>query len=136
MPRLNNERYYQRHCWLRQLWLNHERRFSVLRPSEQWDIHAYYRPSEKLTKKELIKHRRKVSKEHPALPHRASKAYMILAGRAPAHAPTTIKTGRGRRITASSVVNPQIGKRLVRALIALAEQQALEEMERTSKQKE
>ncbi len=87
-------------------------------------------PSEKLTRTELIKHRKRISREQSALPHRASKAFKILVGQAPAPRPTSIKARQGRRIVVRSVVKPEIAmKPLVRALIALAEHQAREEME-------
>jgi hypothetical protein len=54
MPRLTNDRYYQCHQLLRQLWLKHEGRFGLLMPSQQWDVHDYYRPSEEIDQLELI----------------------------------------------------------------------------------
>jgi hypothetical protein len=130
MPRINNAQYINRHRWLRQLWLKNPRMFSTLRPNQQWDIHDYYRPSERLTKKQLLQHRRQISRDRPALPHQASKALKILAGRAPTLKPISIKAGGSRHIEVYSLVQPQIDiERLARALLMLAEQIADEAQE-------
>ena len=133
MPRLNNTNYTNRHRWLRQLWLKSPRTFSILRPNQQWDVHDYYRPSEKLTSKQLLAHRRHITKTRPALPQRASKALMVLAGIAPVPKPTSVKYGK-RRIVVRALVQPQIDvERLARALMALAEHQVSQEMKRLQK---
>lgn len=65
MPRLNNQRYYQRHLLLRKIWQQQQPRFALLSHQQQWDIHAYYKPSEQLADAELVKHRQ-ISAEQPA----------------------------------------------------------------------
>jgi hypothetical protein len=135
MPRLTNDRYIKRHLLLRQLWLKHQARYALLKPTQQWDVHDYYRPSEELTRAELLEHRRRVSRERPALPQRASKAFKILIGAAPAAPPadTIINAGpRGdRRIRVRAIVRPQIDvEKLASALLMLAELQAREQQKR------
>jgi len=127
MPRLTNDQYIKRHQLLRQLWHKHQARFALLTPTQQWDVHDYYRPTEELTKPELLERRRRISHERPALPHRASKAFKILIGAAPASATPTVHTDprTGRRIQVRAVVRPQIDvDKLASALLMLAEHQA------------
>jgi hypothetical protein len=127
MPRLNNDRYIRRHRWLRQLWLQQLTAFSWLRPNQQWDIHDYYRPSEELTREQLLEDRQEIARKRPGLAQRASKALLILAGRAPSPKLPVSKAGK-RQIMVRALVRPQIDiERLARAFVSMANQQAREE---------
>ena len=123
MARLTNQEFIKRHRLLRQLWLKHQARFALLKPTQQWDVHDYYRPSEELAEAELLANRRRISQERPALPHRASKAFKILIGLTPAPEPAVHTDPRtGRRIQVRAVVRPQIDvEKLASALLMLAE---------------
>jgi hypothetical protein len=130
MPRLNNDHYIQRHLLLRQMWLKQEGRFSLLTPTQQWDVHDYYLPSHEFTEAELLVHRRQITLEHPTVPARASKAFKILID--PARSTRTAETVRtapnGRQIRVRAVVQPEPNfEQLARALLSLAEQLARDE---------
>jgi hypothetical protein len=73
VPRLTNDRYYKEHELLQRLWNSTHALYSILTPTEQWELHDFYLPSEDLTKQQLIVHRRDITKRRPSLPHRAGK---------------------------------------------------------------
>ncbi|HVX58722.1 MAG TPA: hypothetical protein VG964_03220, partial [Candidatus Saccharimonadales bacterium] len=83
MPRLSTAEYLQRQQVLNRAWFEFGgRHFAYLSSREQWDLHAYFQPSKHLTKEELIRHRRQITKEQPSLPARAGKAWAnLVAGR-------------------------------------------------------
>lgn len=124
MPRLKKHHYVARHRWLRRLWLEHEARFGVLSPAEQWDVHAYYKPSYDLSESELLKHRRSITSERPTLPARASKVFKVLVDPTadPSRAAMVQTSESGRRIRVTGVVRPEPDlEQLARALLMLAE---------------
>ena len=127
MPRLNNNTFIKRHLWLRRLWLEHQPRYGVLGPTEQWAIHDYYQPSHELSNTELLAHRAAISKERPALPAQASKAFKVLIDpRTNPNRSATFDTDeRGRTLRLTGVVNPEIDvEKLARVLLEMAERLA------------
>jgi hypothetical protein len=117
--------------------------YSILTPTEQWELHDFYRLSEDLTKQQLIVHRHEITKRRPSLPHRAGKhrkklftVYLLAAKHSAgnqAHFNDIIRFYRrgishkfgNRRIRVAAVVNPQIDlERLARALIELEYQKS------------
>lgn len=120
MPRLSNARYYERYEFLRWVWLKGASRYRYISSQDQYAIHDYYQPSRELTFEELVKHRKNITLECPALPSKASKAYFrFIEANVAKTAPA--KTG-GRNLYVRSVVNPEIDvKALARAFANLAQ---------------
>jgi hypothetical protein len=127
MPRLTDKQYLKYRKFLRRLWLYRLSTHSFLTPTQQWQIHAYFRPSEDLTNEELLEHRKTITVEHPSLPHQAGRAIkdfgQILRGNAKARATVTSFAGRNktaRHVGVRSIVRPQIDiPRLARVLLDL-----------------
>jgi len=71
MPRLSNALYYDRHRFLRSAWLEFDSLYTVLLVHHQWELHAYYQPSKRLTKAELLHHRRAITAKQPSLAAKA-----------------------------------------------------------------
>jgi hypothetical protein len=78
VPRLRRKEYYERHCYLQDVWEESEDMFSGISANKQWDIHAYYLPAKNRSDKELEAHREMVTKVDRSLPQRASKAFSEL----------------------------------------------------------
>lgn len=132
MPRLSAKDYLKYRKFLRRLWLQRQATYSYLTPTQQWQIHAFFRPDEDLTDDQLLEHRKQITAEQPSLPHQAGRAIkdfgQMLRGKAKVQATaTTVSTGRKRdtkTIRARSVVRPQIDTpRLAKVLIALEAQE-------------
>jgi hypothetical protein len=146
VPRLTNDKYYDRHRFLCLAWKEFPALYTILPPTAQWDIHRFYKPTADITKEELLAYRKQVSKDYPSLPNRAgqyfSRMYVLFrvafesgqgdirkfhgaireAQPGRNHTPALPKT---RRIHVASIVNPEIDlHRLARALIDLESQQA------------
>jgi hypothetical protein len=117
MPRLTNQTYIN-HChYLRQLWLQANQTYARLSPTEQWNLHDYYQPAKDLTDQQRLQHRNDISKQRPALPAQAGKAFHRL--QAGASVPPT----RHGHILLRSVVQPELNvDEFVAALLAIAEQ--------------
>ncbi len=81
MPRLSNNEYYDRHDYLRNLWLTDERLFSLLKPVQQLELHRYYQPDHEMNQQDLKLYRAQITKAEPSLPARASKIYAHFARR-------------------------------------------------------
>ena len=133
MPRLSPKQYLKQRRFPRQLWLQRISAYSYLTPTQQWQIHAFFRPSDALTDVQLLKHRKAITAEQPSLPHQAGKTIkdfgQILRGKAKVHATVkTTTTGRSKTaktIRVRSLVRPQIDiPRLARALIELEHQKS------------
>lgn len=135
MPRVTKRDQYKRYQALRQIWLEPlSGSFGVLSPSEQWKVHAFYQPSERLTFEEFTAHVRETKLRRPGLVHVVGKlSRQILAEAAriaairPEPAPTVAPRGGKRRIqrvrsvTVNPVVRPEPDlHKLVRAMIELA----------------
>jgi hypothetical protein len=129
MPKLSNDDYLIRHEILHRVWGTDNRHFTHLKYQQQRDLHDYYDPAKDLTNDELLAHRKKVAKQHPSLPQRASKAFLVMlrpeTQREPAHSSLDRK---GRKITIRPLVRPEIDtEQLARALLRMAEQLTPEE---------
>lgn len=74
MPRLTNPIYTRIHHYLRRYWVEDPQVYSLLAPSEQWDIHAFFQPYVEWRDEELVEYRKRISKERPSLPQRAGRA--------------------------------------------------------------
>jgi hypothetical protein len=121
MPKLSNEDYLIRHEMLHRVWGTDNRHFAGLTYQQQRDLHDYYVPAKDLTNDELLAHRRKVTKQSPSLPQRASKAFLVMLKpeAQPDHYVHTDK--KGRKITIRPLVRPEIDtEKLAMALLDLA----------------
>jgi len=134
VPRLSPNDYLKAYKHLRYLWLNQSNVYSYLRPTEQWQLHKFFRPSEELSKEELLQHRKDITIKNPSLPHQAGKALkefdQVMHSKVKARGVTGLKTQaivRGNRsVQVRSLVRPQIDiPRLARALIELGERKTL-----------
>jgi len=124
VPRLSNTDYLKRHRLLHTLWFEHQGTpFSYLSSREQWDLHGYYLPYKDLTDEELLAHRLTITKERPAIPAQAGKAFAnLIEGRQTG----VMRSFDGKRwISVRAIVKPEIDlKQLSRALLQLAIDQA------------
>jgi hypothetical protein len=138
MPRLTDRQYLKYRKFLRRLWLNREAAYSNLSPTQQGQIHSYFRPSEELTNEQLLQHRKDITTKYPSLPHQVGRTIkefgQILRGKAKVRAttkPYANATGKGtRRIRVQGIRRPKTDlPRLARALIEMERQEMLEETE-------
>ena len=135
MPRVTKRDQYKRYQKLRQIWLEPlSGSFGVLTPTEQWRVHAFYRPSERLTFEEFSAHLREIKARRPGLVHVAGKlSRQILTETARLVAvrlepvPSVVARGSKRRVqrvrevTVTGIVRPTPDlHKLVRAAIELA----------------
>lgn len=75
MPRLTDHAYLLQRTELRKQWLDEPgRAFLLLSASEQWALHLFYLPSERLSDQTLIEHRQDISVYDTSLPQRAGRA--------------------------------------------------------------
>jgi hypothetical protein len=151
VPRLSNQLYYTRHCFLKRAWFDFPELYELLTPSAQWDLHAFYQPSKEYTKADLISHRRVITQAQPSLPARASKSFGVMYqafryafryangdelkfrqavqafARPGSHTTHTYQAGhRERTIRISSLVHPEPDlKKLAKALAILAREQGI-----------
>jgi hypothetical protein len=58
MPRLTTRQYLTNRAWLRSLWLEDRSRFVGISANEQWELRAYYVPSEDGSEDQLLQLRR------------------------------------------------------------------------------
>ena len=130
MPRLTDKQYLKYRKFLRRLWLRHQNAYSHLTPTQQWQIHAYFRPDEELTTEQLLAHRKDITTQQPSLPHQAGRAIkefgQMLRGKAKSRATVTSSTnkrGQTSTIRVRSIARPKIDtRRLAKALIELENQ--------------
>jgi hypothetical protein len=130
MPRLTDKQYLKYRKFLRRLWLHRQSTYSDLTPTQQWQIHAYFRPDEELTTEQLLEHRKDITTQHPSLPHEAGRTIkefgQMLRGKAKSRATVSVSTnkrGQTRSIRVRSIARPKIDtRRLARALIELENQ--------------
>jgi len=78
MPRISSSEYLMRRLLLRAAWLDHPVLFTILPPNKQWEVHAYFRPSQDLGDEELLECRRITNKTNPGLAQQASRSYARL----------------------------------------------------------
>jgi hypothetical protein len=127
MPKLTNEDYLKRHDLLGRLWEQNQRAYSYLSYQQQRDLHDYYVPTKSLTDLELLAHRKRVTKQNPSLPQRASRAFAALR-QGKVTKPISVSESRGRQISARALARPEIdAKKLARALLQMAEEMTPEE---------
>jgi hypothetical protein len=60
------------------MWLECDELYSILEVNQQWEVHRFYQPSKELSEKELIAHRKAVTKEQPGLPATAGRHFALL----------------------------------------------------------
>ena len=132
VPRLTNQSYLQQRTHLRECWIGRRALYGKLTASQQWDLHAFFRPTEDFTDDEAIAHRVHLSKVRPSMPHRAGKAYRafeeVERAAVPARAGTRSRTS-DKVIHVRSVVRPEPDfAKLVRGLMV-----SLREREKTQR---
>lgn len=129
MPTLSDEDYLVRHVMLHRVWGKDTRPFTHLTYQQQSDIHDYYQPAKILTNEELLAHRKKITKTDPSLPHRASRAFLVMLR--PETQPEPASAGidaKGRKITVRPLVKPEIDtEKLASALLDMVKKMTPEE---------
>jgi hypothetical protein len=75
VPRVSPQRQYDRHRFLCEAWLHFQSLYTILPMNQQWELHAYYRPSEQLSEAELREHQHTVAKQQRELPSKAGKHF-------------------------------------------------------------
>lgn len=117
MPRLTDKQYLEYRKFLRRLWLHRQEAYSYLTPTQQWQIHDYFRPSEELTTEQLLQHRKDIAAKRPSLPHQVGRTIkefgQVMRGKAKPRGVTELKVpasgrGRARTIRVRGIVRPQI----------------------------
>jgi hypothetical protein len=78
VPRLTNNHYLYRHASLKTVWRSWPDLFGLLTPTQQQQLHNYYRPRDRPSPEELLAHRRQLDRDQPALGSQAGKAFMVL----------------------------------------------------------
>jgi hypothetical protein len=136
VPRLIAKQYLKAHDQLRRFWLGDHRLFAELSPTEQWQLHDYFKPDTDWSDLELLAHREQVSKQRPSLPHQAGRALSRFHDRAAHLALLRVRRGKGsaaqkvlkhreRHLTVNPVMRPEIdAHELARAIINLAAERA------------
>ncbi|WP_137243926.1 hypothetical protein [Plantibacter flavus] len=133
MPRLTDSTYLKQRAYLVGLWDRDGYELTLIRPTEQWELHGFFRLAEPLTDEQALAHRREVTAEDPSLANRAGKAYVRLLSEVsandarlaamPASLPPRKKGDPRptRNITVRTLVRPEIDyKRLAHALYEMA----------------
>lgn len=130
MPRVTQRDQYKRHLLLRKAWTGERYPgvFGILSATDQWKLHAYYRPSESLSRQEFVDHLKEINKEQPQLRHVAGKLFrkielgLVQQARS-VPMPQVLEAGSHRRhIVVRAVARPQPDMdKLVRALTAMIE---------------
>lgn len=132
MPRVTFEEFYARYKELREAWQSPVYPFSNLAPHEQWYLHSYYLPSQKLTKKELRTHWQELHATSTPLHQQAGRAYArlksVLDGETYELQPKTqVGSGRGFNVVVFGTVNPKPDVKLaLDAVRMLAEEMRME----------
>lgn len=126
MPRLKHARFLAQRRQLMADWEDGQRRFAHLSIADQRVLHDFYRPSESLTGKQLVEHRRHIKRTDKSLANRAGRAYVRFA-RSENHAGYQATLPSGRVVSAHPVLKPQPDmKLLVKALTETARQAEVE----------
>lgn len=73
MPRINHNEYCRRRAFLISMLGDREQLMGVLKPNQQWDVHAFFQPTKALTDQQLCAHRRQITEQQPSLPAKAGK---------------------------------------------------------------
>ncbi|RWZ49542.1 hypothetical protein ELQ90_12280 [Labedella phragmitis] len=73
MPRTSSREHFDRYRLLRDLWLFTPSIYAVLSPTQQWEVHRLYRPSEFMTEEQLPSRMRDVLATEPSLVNRVGK---------------------------------------------------------------
>jgi len=134
MPRLTTKQYLRTHDQLRRLWVKNPIVFSHITPTEQWQLHDFFRPDKDWTDLQLLQHRDEVTASRPSLPHQAGRALnrfwdkaaavglkQVRAAKAPAAVAAKRVKQQDRHLTVRVVARPEIDtKKLARAYINLA----------------
>lgn len=133
MPRLTDSTYLKQRAYLVGLWERDGYELTLMRATEQWELHGFFRLAEPLTDEQALAHRREVTAEDSSLANRAGKAYARLLSEVAANdarlaaMPTSLPPRkRGdpkptRNITVRTLVRPEIDyKRLAQALYEMA----------------
>ncbi|MGX7681525.1 hypothetical protein ACSMXN_21795 [Jatrophihabitans sp. DSM 45814] len=113
------------------MWLTAEGIYSWLSATEQWQLHAYYQPSNNLSQPELIEHRQLITLDRPSLPQQAGRALAKLEAQlAEGDPPPRVLSAKRRwahterRITVTSVVHPEPdAERLAKVLLEIFREQ-------------
>jgi len=137
MPRLTTKDYLRTHDRPRRLWLHDGRLFAELTPTEQWQLHDFFRPDKDWSDLELLQHRDRVTAERPSLPHQAGRAVAKFwttsaklgmrrerAAKAPAGAAERVRQ-EDRRLSIKAVARPEVdARKLARTFIYVAQARA------------
>ncbi|HEX6416099.1 MAG TPA: hypothetical protein VFZ62_01095 [Candidatus Saccharimonadales bacterium] len=149
MPRVTPTKHYYRYQFLRVAWLEFPKLYALLPLDAQRQVHEFYRPSEELTKNELVTHIKALNNTKPTLVHQVGKHVRIMKevfrriskelgvpppewhgamGSAVQHvnsSPANMETKDGRQYTISALARPEVNIQLLaRALIELARRQS------------
>jgi hypothetical protein len=141
MPRLTDDQYLYLHRSLRTLWLHDHAVFRVVSQLDQRRVHDYFRPDERLSEKDLLEHRQRITEKYPSLPQQAGRAlarihedaavlavYQTRLAREPQ--PVKVKPqrtkpvpyGTRRNLIVRPVIKPNVDMRgLARTLLSLAQ---------------
>lgn len=139
MPRVTFEEFHTRHKELREAWGGPVSFFSNLDPHEQWYLHDYYRPSEKLTKEELRAHWQELHAKSTPLHQQADRAYARLKssldGETYESQPKTqVSSGRGFNVVVFGTVNPKPDAKLALDAVRMLAEEMRMEAEKGSKE--
>lgn len=123
MPRLTHNQYCEHRSFLRDAWLHGMGPYGNFTPREQWDLHAYFAPTKKMSDAELRQYRKDKTEADPSLPQRAGKIMSRFYDEhhalkyAVAPMPAVVAAGKGaskrlrkadRRVTVKAVVKPEV----------------------------
>lgn len=69
MPRVTQRDQYKRHLFLREACTGEQYLgvFGLMSATDQWKLHAFYRPDEALSRLEFVDRLKKINKEQPQL---------------------------------------------------------------------
>lgn len=112
MPRVTFEEFHARYKELREAWQSPISIFANLHPHDQWYLHSYYLPSQKLTKKELRVHWQELHATPTPLHQQAGRAYARLKSSLDGETyepqpKAQVSTGRGYQVVVFGTVNPK-----------------------------
>jgi hypothetical protein len=136
MPRLTAKDYLRTHDRLRKLWLQDPSVFAELTPTEQRQLHDFFRLANDWSDLQLLQYREAITAEQPSLPHQAGRALNRFwetttqaAMRRVAHAKQSASGHRvkqeDRQLVAQPLVRPDIDpEKVARAYVWLARDKA------------
>jgi hypothetical protein len=131
MSRLTNREYLRIHRQLGYFYRQDKGLYASLTPREQWLLHDFFQPAHDLPNRQLLDHRRAITKARPSLPHQAGRALSKLRRHSAGLqevVPVTEIRNKPVKVTAVQVrgivrPKPDLHK-LVEALQAMARNQA------------